>query len=172
TANTWPNPSLSYGGLRLASGTSTGAVTQHQFVVDQPLLLFGQRQTRRDVADLNISAEQGRVAASLAERRLDVRQAFATLLARQEQLRLLQDSRIELQRIEQVVRGRAHAGDRSQYDVLRIETEGRMLDVEVMNATTDVDDAAGRLAALLGFAGWRPRADGSLEAGNTPTEFD
>lgn len=172
TANTLPNPSLSYGGLRLVSGVSTGAVTQHQFVVDQPLLLFGQRQTRRDAADLNVSAEQARVAASLAERRLDVRQAFATLLARQEQVRILQDSRTELQRIEQVVRGRAEEGDRSRYDVLRIETEGRMLDIEVMNATTDVDDAAGRLAALLGFAGWRPRADGSLDAGNIPTELD
>jgi len=172
TANTLPNPSLSYGGLRLVSGVSTGAVAQHQFVVDQPLLLFGQRQTRRDTADLNVSAEQARVAASLAERRLDVRQAFATLLARQEQLRILQDSRTELQRIEQVVRGRAEEGDRSQYDVLRIETERRMLDIEVMNATTDVDDAAGRLAALLGFAGWRPRADGNLNAGNIPTEFD
>src|SRR5690349_13136276 len=29
TAKTWPNPSLSYGGLHLVSGSSTGAVTQH-----------------------------------------------------------------------------------------------------------------------------------------------
>jgi cobalt-zinc-cadmium efflux system outer membrane protein len=47
-----------------------------------------------------------------------------------------------------------------------------MLDIEVMNAATDVDDAAGRLAALLGFPGWRPRADGVLDAGNVPTELD
>jgi cobalt-zinc-cadmium efflux system outer membrane protein len=172
TANTLPNPSLSYGGLRLVSGVSTGAVTQHQLVMEQPLLLFGQRQTRRDAADLNVSAEEARVAASLAARRLDVRQAFATLLARQEQMRILEDSRTELRRIEGVVRGRAEEGDRSRYDVLRIETEGRMLDIEVMNAATDVDDAAGRLAALLGFPGWRPGADGVLDAGNVPTELD
>ena len=172
TANTWPNPSLSYGGLHLVSGSSTGAVTQHQFVVDQPLPVFGQRQSRRAMADLNVSAERARVDASLAERRLEVRQAFATLMARQEESRILQDSRGELEKIEDVVRGRADAGDRSEYDVLRIDTERRMLDVEVTNAATEVEDASGHLASLLGFAGWKPRAEGTLQPGNTPTDFN
>ena len=172
TANTLPNPSLSYGGLRLISGASTGAVSSDQLVVDQPLLLFKQRQARRDLADLNVSAEQSHVAASLAERRLEARQAFAELVARQEESRILQESRTELQRIEQIVRGRAAAGDRSQYDVLRIETEARTLDVEIMNASTEVDDASGKLAGLLGFPGWQPRADGGLEPGATPTDLE
>jgi outer membrane protein, heavy metal efflux system len=172
TANTLPNPSISYGGLRLVSGLSTGAVSQDQLVVDQPLLLFRQRQSRRDLADLNVAAEQAHVAATLADRRLEVRQAFAELVARQEEQRILQESRGELQRIEQIVRGRAAAGDRSQYDVLRIETEARTLDVELMNASTEVDDASGHLAALLGFPGWRPSADGRLEPGATPTDLD
>jgi len=172
TANTWPNPSVTYGGLHLVSGLSTGAVTQHQFVVDQPLPILGQRQSRRALADLSVSAERARVDASLAERQLEVRQAFASLMARQEESRILQESRAELERIEHVVRGRAEAGDRSEYDVLRIDTERRMLDVEVTNAATDVEDASGHLASLLGFAGWRPRADGTLEPGPTSTDVD
>jgi outer membrane protein, heavy metal efflux system len=172
TANTLPNPQISYGGLRLVSGLSTGAINQDQLVVDQPLLLFRQRQSRRDLADLNVAAEQANVAAKLADRRLEVRQAFAELVARQEELRILEESRGELQRIEQIVRGRASAGDRSQYDVLRIETEGRTLDVELMNASTDVEDASGHLAALLGFPGWRPSADGRLDPGATPIDLD
>jgi cobalt-zinc-cadmium efflux system outer membrane protein len=172
TANTLPNPQISYGGLRLVSGLSTGAINQDQLVVDQPLLLFRQRQSRRDLADLNVAAEQANVAAKLADRRLEVRQAFAELVARQEELRILEESRGELQRIEQIVRGRASAGDRSQYDVLRIETEGRTLDVELMNASTDVEDASGHLAALLGFPGWRPSADGRLDPGTTPIDLD
>ena len=171
TANTLPNPSISYGGLRLVSGLSTGALNQDQVVIDQPLLLFGQRQARRDLADRNVAAEQAHVAATLADRRLEVRQAFAELVARQEEWHILQESRGELQRIEQIVRGRASAGDRSQYDVLRIETEGGTLDVELMNASTDVDDASGHLAALLGLPGWRPSADGRLEPGPTPTNL-
>jgi len=171
TADTLPNPSLTYGGSRLVSGASTGAITQHQFVVDQPLLLFGQRQTRRELANLNVSAERARVATTLAGRRLEVRQAFATLVARQEELRILQDSQAELQRIAHVVRGRAEAGDSSQYDVLRIDIESRTLQVEVMNAATDVEDASGHLASLLGFPEWLPRADGTLAPGNVPTEL-
>ena len=170
TANTLPNPSISYSGLRLVQGLSTGAVTQHQFSAEQPLLVSGQRRARRDLADLNVSAERARAASAIADRRLEVRQAFVSLLARQEELRLLQQSRADLTRVEGVVRGRAEAGDRSRYDVLRVETEGRMLDVEVRNATTDVDDASGHLAALMGFPGWQPAAEGGLEPGATPTD--
>src|SRR4051812_48878080 len=61
-AHTLPNPSISYGGVHLVSGLSTGAVTQHQLVLEQPLLLFGQRGARIDAADLNMRAEQARIA--------------------------------------------------------------------------------------------------------------
>ena len=114
-AATSPNPTVSYGGSHLFSWLSTGAVTQHQVVVDQPLLVSHQRRARLAVADLNVAAEQARVAVSLAERRSEVRQAFVALLARQEELKILETSRADLDRIEQVVRGRARAGDRSQY---------------------------------------------------------
>jgi cobalt-zinc-cadmium efflux system outer membrane protein len=172
TADTLPNPSVSYGGTHLVQGLSTGALTQHQIVAEQPLLIFGQRQARRDAAELNVSAERARVAAALADRRLEVRQAFVTLLARQEDLRLLQNSRADLGRVEAVVRGRADAGDRSRYDVLRIETEGQMLDIDVRGAVTDVADASRHLAQLLGFPEWEPHAEGMLGPGATTTDFD
>src|SRR4051794_14460962 len=34
TAQTLPNPSISYGGVHLVQGLSTGAVTQHQIVIE------------------------------------------------------------------------------------------------------------------------------------------
>src|SRR5262249_14443203 len=48
TARTLPNPSVSYGGVQLVEGLSTGAVSQNQFLLDQPLLMFHQRQARLD----------------------------------------------------------------------------------------------------------------------------
>ncbi|WP_163864402.1 TolC family protein [Myxococcus eversor] len=165
TAGMLPNPSLSYGGQRLASGANTGAVSQHQLTLEQPLLLFGQRGVRREVADLGVKAEQARVASSLAERTLAVRAAFAALLARQESLRILEENQTDLGGVEQVVRGRASAGETSRYDVERIGVESRSLEVEVRNARADVEDAAGQLASLLGFPQWSPRARGTL--GNT-----
>ncbi|HLV67084.1 MAG TPA: TolC family protein, partial [Polyangiaceae bacterium] len=65
-ASVYPNPSLSYGALLLARGANTGARRQHEIVVEQPLLLFGQRGARGRVAELSIRAERARIAASLA----------------------------------------------------------------------------------------------------------
>jgi len=172
TARTLPNPTLSYGGVHLVSGLSTGAITQHQFVVEQPLLIFHQRQARLDAADTNVKAEEARVAEVLAGRRLAVRQAFASLLSRQEQLRVVQDSLANLERVQQVVRVRAAAGDRSRYEVLRIETETESLRVEAMNAATDVEDVSRQMATLLGLPGWSPRAVGTLDVGAVSTDVD
>jgi cobalt-zinc-cadmium efflux system outer membrane protein len=170
TATTLPNPTVSYGGSHLVSGLSTGAVTQHQVLVEQPLLLFHQRQARLDAADANVKVEEARAAESLAQRRLLVRQTFAALLSRQEQLRIQQESLANLERVAGLVRARAAAGDRSQYEVLRIDTESASLRVQTMNAATDVEDVSGQLAAVLGLPGWSPRAVGSLDPGETPTD--
>jgi len=173
TARTYPNPDVSYGAVHLVSGLSTGAVTQQQVVFDQPLLLFRQRQARASAADLNVAAEQARIDETLSARRLQVRQAFATLLSRQQQLAVVQESVADLQRVQGVVRGRAEAGERSEYDVARIETETERVHVEMMNAEADVDDAAGQLATLLGFPGWSPRATGNLDPDQrVPTDAD
>ncbi|MEP7309639.1 MAG: TolC family protein [Acidobacteriota bacterium] len=172
TAQTLPNPTVSYGGVHLVSGLSTGAVTQHQIVVEQPLLLFHQRQARLDAANGNVRAEEARVAETFAGRRLAVRQTFASLLSRQEQLRVVQESLTNLERVQQLVRARAAAGDRSQYEVLRIETETESLRVQMINAATDVEDVAGQLAALLGLPGWSPRAAGALDVGVVPTDVE
>jgi cobalt-zinc-cadmium efflux system outer membrane protein len=170
TAQTLPNPTLSYGGVHLVSGLSTGAIAQHQVLFEQPLLLFHQRQARLDAADGNVKAEEARVAEVLAERRLEVRRTFASLLSRQAQLQIVQQSLANFERLAQLVRGRTAAGDRSQYDLLRIGTETGSLRVQAMNAATDVDDVSGQLAALLGLPGWSPRAVGTLDAGAVSTD--
>jgi cobalt-zinc-cadmium efflux system outer membrane protein len=172
TAQTYPNPSLSYGGVHLVSGLSTGAVTQHQLVLEQPLLLFHQRDARLGAADAGVKVEQARVAEALADRRLAVRQAFATLLSRQEQAQIFEDSLTNMERVQQLVRGRQTAGDRSEYEVLRVELETESLRVEAMNAAADVDDASGQLAAIVGLPGWKPRGTGTLEVGNVSTDVE
>jgi outer membrane protein, heavy metal efflux system len=170
TAATLPNPTVSYGGVHLAAGLSTGAVTQHQFLIEQPLLFLHQRQARLEVANANVDAEEARVADALASRRLSVRSTFASLLSRQEQLRLLQQALDNMEQVQQLVRGKAAAGDRSKYDVTRVEVETESVRVEALSAAADVEDLAGQLAVLLGFPGWSPRAMGTLEAReNLPT---
>lgn len=173
TAATLPNPTVSYGGVHLATGLSTGAITQHQFLVEQPLLFLHQRQARLEVADANIDAEEARVSDALASRRLSVRSAFASLLSRQEQWRLLQQALDNMEHVQQLVRGKAAAGDRSKYDVARVDVETEALRAETLSAAADVEDLAGQLAVLLGFPGWSPRALGTLDVReNLPTNVE
>jgi cobalt-zinc-cadmium efflux system outer membrane protein len=170
TAATLPNPTVSYGGVHLAAGLSTGAVTQNQFLIEQPLLFLHQRQARLEVANANVDAEEAHVADALASRRLSVRSTFSSLLSRQEQLRLLQQALDNMEHVQQLVRGKAAAGDRSKYDVARVEVETESVRVETLSVAADVEDLAGQLAVLLGFPGWSPRAMGTLEVReNLPT---
>jgi len=152
TARTFPNPTLSYGGVHLVSGLSTGAITQHQIVVEQPLLLFHQREARLDAANTNVKVEEARVAEVLAERRLAVRQTFASLLSRQQQLQVVQESLMNMEHVRQLVQRRAAAGDRSEYEVLRVESETESLRVQAMNAATDVDDTVRTAGGAARFA--------------------
>lgn len=156
------NPSLSYNLLQLGLGANTGAASTHQVTLEQPLLLFGQRGKRLDAARAGQRAAQADLAARFAERACELHHAFVALLGAQEKLRLLTESQVEMRRAETIVRARAAAGDRSQYDALRIALEARALDDELASAESERQEAAGQVAQLVGRPGWQPRARGDL----------
>lgn len=161
-AGLFSNPSLSYNVLQLALGMNTGAATTHQVTLEQPLLVFGQRGKRLATARAAQVAARAALAARFAERARELHHTFVELLGVQEKIRLLTESQQEIQRAEAIVRGRAAAGDRSQYDVLRTTLEARALDNDIATAEAERLDAAGRLGQLLGRPGWHPRARGDL----------
>ncbi len=158
-----PNPSLDYAGTRLRSGTNTGAAQVDEWGIEWPLLLFGQRKRRTVAAEAGVSAEAARIDVDLAAKARDVRVAFTDLLSQQERQRILEEARSDLERVAQIVSGRKGAGEASEYDSLRVETEFRSMDAQLGDARGDVADARGRLAVLLGRPGDAPRAAGPLE---------
>lgn len=168
SARAYPNPTFGYSGLALALGANLGALWEHQLAVEQPILLFGQRRARGRLAEANVNAARARVASELQARSLAVREAFVALLGHQERVRLLMDSKEDLKRVEKIVRGRKAAGDQSLYDVARIELEVESHRLELERAETDLVDASGKLAALLGLPGYRPRAAGTLDPVSMP----
>src|SRR5262245_39895573 len=135
-ASVHPNPTLSYGGVALAHGVNTGAAYQHQFVLEQPLLLFGQRKARQAAAELKLGPERARFNADLSARGLEVRRAFTELVASQKRVELLAAELSELEQVEKIVRGRQAAGDRSLYDLTRLEVEQDTAGVELQAAKT------------------------------------
>lgn len=158
-----PNPSFDYAGARLRSGTNTGAATVDTFSADWPVLMFGQRKARREAATAGVAAEESHIAADLAERARDVRWAFDDLLSQQERTSILEEARSDLERVAKVVTGRKSAGEASDYDSLRVQTEFRSMDALLGDARGDLADARGRLAVLLGRPGTTPRAVGELK---------
>jgi outer membrane protein, heavy metal efflux system len=157
-----PNPSLDYEGTRLHSGTNTGAATVDQASLEWPVLVFGQRKARRDAAEHGVVATEAHVRADLASRQRDVRAAFADLLAQQERVAILEGARLDLERVATTVCARQEAGEASEYDALRVETEFRSTDALLGDARGDLADASGRLAVLLGRPGAFLRAAGEL----------
>jgi cobalt-zinc-cadmium efflux system outer membrane protein len=170
-AKVLPNPALDYAGTRLRSGTNTGAAVVDQVGAEWPILVFGQRKARSGAATSGIAAMEAHVAADLAERARDVRSAFGDLLAQQERTCILEEARADLERVAKIVAGRENAGEASDYESLRVQTEFRAMDALLGDARGDLADARGRLAVLLGRPGTTPRAVGELQL-DTATPLD
>ncbi|HQB42726.1 MAG TPA: TolC family protein [Polyangiaceae bacterium] len=162
-ADLYPNPSVSYGGLALAQGAPVAPRWQHQITVEQPVLVFGQRSAKQAWADQLLHAERAQVEASLAEQALLASQAFYALLAAQQRKELAEWSLRDLENFETIVQRRTEAGDRSLYDLAKIQLETSLQRTLLQTVETERIHAVGTLAARLGFPDWRPTAQGSLE---------
>ncbi len=172
-AKVLPNVSLDYAGTRLRSGTNTGAATVDEYSVEWPLLIFGQRHRRVEAATGSVAAAQAHIDADLSIRARDVRDGFDDLLAQQERTRILEESRADLERVAKIVAGRKEAGEASDYESLRVQTEFRASDASLGDARGDLADSRGRLAMLLGQRGTAPRAKGLLEIdASTPIDAE
>lgn len=167
-----PNPTVEYGGMVAVTGPNTIDGSQHAVTVEQPLLLAGQRRSRRAAALARVDAAAADVASFAAELALEARRQFAALLAAQERLERLSDSRRRLQEVERIVAGRARAGTMSQYDLARVVVEGAALAGRVAEAESEREAAAIDLARAVGVPSWRPRAVGRFAAGELATDVD
>lgn len=174
-AEVLPNPSISYGSTNVVDGkknTLFEGNLQQQGTIEIPLLIAGQRPARREAAQRGVSAAQARVQARYADLARQVWQFFVQILAGQEKVRALDEARGSLERIKDIVSGRAHAGTASEYDVLRISLEAVALDTRLADARAEVTNSVGELAALLGLPGWRPRAVGKLGSLGVDLDID
>lgn len=170
TAGSYPNPTLNYGRFRPRAGPATlfDGTRQEQVTVDLPLLIAGQRGARVEKADREIEAARARVASGASTLAAEAGAAFVALQGAQELAVLAAATRDELQRLRDIVAGRADSGMASRYDVTRMDVEVAGARSRVDEARADVADRSGQLAALLGLPGWRPRAAGTLATVNLP----
>ncbi|MBX3129829.1 MAG: TolC family protein [Polyangiaceae bacterium] len=161
-ASAYPNPTLSYSGALHAHGRDTFDGSVHQLMVEQPVLLGGQRGARLRAADASVRASRARTEQSRHELAVELRRRFIEALAAEERTRILRRGAADLERVTEVVRGRFEAGDRSEYDVIRIETALLTMNTNVAESDAEALAAAFDVAVLLGRADSAPRVIGDL----------
>lgn len=158
-----PNPELRYLRFATISGDRDAANDPDEWGFTQELLLFGQREAAIRTADMEITATQAEVFAQYADLVVEARRLFATLLVRQEVVRVLSESLEHFEQIEQLVWGRFEGGDVSQYDWERTALEVATFRSRLVGARAARVEAASELAQLLASPDWLPSARGELK---------
>ena len=143
TAGQRPNPS--------ASLEVTRDTPHEVFVFDLPVELGGKRARRIDLAKEEVTLADVDVQTELRAVRRELRQAFYSLIAADERIRLADSLTDVARRVRDVAQARFDAGDAPRLDVLQA-------DLGVVRAETDADLARGvrafeqaRLNGVLNF---------------------
>jgi outer membrane protein, heavy metal efflux system len=167
-----PNPEVDYEGAFHAYGDNPLDGTEHELLIEQPLLLFGQRKVRTRAAELELALARAELDEAAAPIIFAAREAFVELLAHQERLSVYEALTADLEGVERNIAGRVEAGDRSPYDLMRLRVELAQFRQEFASEAIARDDAAAQLIALMGGTGRAITARGELSAGMPPVSAD
>jgi len=124
TAGLLPNPDI--------SAESSRDVPHQAVSLDVPLELGGKRSRRVDLAKEELSLAEGDVQVELRSVRREVREAFYSLIAANERVRLAQNALEIAQRLRDIAQARFEAGAVPRLEVLQA-------DLGVARASTDLD---------------------------------
>jgi cobalt-zinc-cadmium efflux system outer membrane protein len=129
-------------------GTTVFEGSQQQLTqVDIPVLIAGQRPARREAAERGVTAAEAQVVNSYAGLLKETWQLFVKLLAAQEKQQALERMEGELDRLKDIVVGRAESGAASRYEVVRMEVEAadlRARTEQLRAETLDLSGESGR----------------------------
>jgi cobalt-zinc-cadmium efflux system outer membrane protein len=165
TARQAPNPSASI---------EVSKDTPHQaFTFDLPVELGGKRRRRIDLATEELTLADVDVQSEMRAVRRELRQAFYSLVASDERVRLSESVLDIARRVRDAAQGRFEAGAAPRLEVLqadlgvtRAETE-----VELARSTRSADQS--RLNAVLDLPPQQPQTiAGSLSEGATTIDFE
>ena len=161
-ATIYPNPTLSFGGLRTVQGEPTSGRNQFSAGLDVPVLIGHQRARRGDAAAARIEVTRRGVAVDEASAEVSIREKFLALQGAQQRTATLAAAVEDAIRARAVVTGRVAAGASSPYALERVELAVATASSKVDEARADERAHAAELAAAIGRAGWIPHARTTL----------
>jgi cobalt-zinc-cadmium efflux system outer membrane protein len=159
-----PNGSLTY------SRESAGGSPETYLLYEQPLSVTGRRQYLRRAALAAADSTEMSARMQLHELRVDTRLAFLELLLAQEQLRVFDSEKVNLQEVVDILKKREKAGESSGYDRIRAERELSLLEADQGTAQARMEKARGLLASFFGATQTAQslRAIGTMDKPNVP----
>jgi cobalt-zinc-cadmium efflux system outer membrane protein len=143
-AGRWPNPRLTF------DRESVAGVTERMWMIAQPLPISGRRALEQQAASALVDAASNRTDDAVRRARVDLRLAFAQLVAAQIRERDLMTARDRLQGVAETLAKREAAGDAAGFDRLRAERE--VLDIDADRATAAIDRARAQTSLATFFA--------------------
>jgi outer membrane protein, heavy metal efflux system len=143
-AGRWPNPRLTF------DRESVAGVTENITMIAQPLPITGRRGLEQRAASALVDAASNRTDDAVRRARVDLRLAFAQLVAAQIRERDLTTARDRLQALAETLAKREAAGDAAGFDRLRAERE--VLDIDADRAAAAIDRARAQASLAAFFA--------------------
>jgi cobalt-zinc-cadmium efflux system outer membrane protein len=143
-AGRWPNPRLTF------DRESVAGVTENITIIAQPLPIAGRRGLEQRAASALVDAASNRTDDAVRRARLDLRLAFAQLVAAQVRERDLTTARDRLRGLAETLAKREAAGDAAGFDRLRAERE--VLDIDADRAAVAIDRARAQASLAAFFA--------------------
>jgi cobalt-zinc-cadmium efflux system outer membrane protein len=143
-AGRWPNPRLTF------DRESVAGVTESMTMIAQPLPITGRRGLEQRAASALVDAASNRTDDAVRRARVDLRLAFAQLVAAQTRERDLTTARDRLQGLAETLAKREAAGDAAGFDRLRAERE--VLDIDADRAAAAIDRARAQASLAAFFA--------------------
>lgn len=172
-AGVLPNPNVKYERWDLSTDRNTmfEGRTQEQISMQIPLLIAGQRGARVEAAERHVEAAEAQTEAEIAAVNFELWTFYIKLLAQEQRVATLEESRAELTRLKDIVSGREQAGNASSYDVLRMDVELQSLETRIDEARSAVENEAGNIGTALGLPGWKPRVVGTFSSLGVTTDI-
>lgn len=142
-AGRWPNPRVTFNHESLAG------ISEHMFLVTQPLPITGRRGLDVDAAEALVAASSSRADDLTRRLRADLRRFFAQVWQGQVRERELARAQERVQELAVVLAKREAAGDAAGFDRLRAEREALDLEAERAQAAAELARAQATLVGLF-----------------------
>ena len=127
-----------------------GRVGSTRYLLTQELPWFGKRGLKREAAQLQAEAVQGRVAGTWVELAAKIKTAYAQMYYLDQNERLTREILDLMTRLEKVAQVRYASGLAAQQDVIRVQLEQTAMLSELIGLESERHQLQGKLNALVG----------------------